>query len=486
MVGCWPALDLRQMNYVQMKRIESILFLLAFSWLAMAQGTDIRLSVKGIEGQSVIIGYYFNKQILVKDTVTLDHAGAASYRPKEKLPQGSYVLYFPDQSYLDFLVGDDQQFSISTLQGGRVDMTIISGSLESEEFLAYQKFIARMQTEYGELQKQMEGHHDDEALVASVRQRSEAITGQVKQYMARLEEKHPNTYLSLFFRGLREVETPDFKNQQPALHDSLLQQKRYYHFRNHYFDHLVLTDERLLRTPYFTAKLERYFTEVVPQIPDTVASEAIALIERTKSEPSVFKYVVSYLYNMVNESKIMGMDAALVAIAEKYYLSGLASWADAKFVDELKTQVAKIKYTLIGKVAPDLKMVSFDQQYFRLHEVQSPFTILVFWETECGHCKKEIPQLHTVWREKLSRDIKVFCVYTQNNEAEWKHFIEEHHFDDWINVYDPRNLTNFRYLYNINSTPQIFILDKEKKIVAKKIGVAQVEEVMRYLMNEKK
>ena len=469
-----------------MQRICILLVLTICSLVVFAQKTDIRVTVKGLGNQSVILGYYYNKQILVKDTIALDQAGSARYQPNVNLPQGNYVLYFPDQTYLDLLLGADQQFSLSTAVADMLNNTTIIGSVESEQFLAYQKFIAGKQSEYEKLQKELEGHRDDAMLVASVQKRYNEMNNQVKSYMARLVNDHAGSFLALFLKGLQDVEVPDFKNEYPQLADSLLQRKRYFYYRNHYYDQLDLTDERLLRTPFFTAKIDRYFNEIVPQIPDTVASEAISLIENCRPNAEMFKYVASYLYNMVNESKIMGMDAALVQIAEKYYLSGLATWAESKFIAELEGQVAKIKHTLLGKVAPDLKMASYNQQYFRLHEVRAPFTILVFWETECGHCKKEIPQLQELWRDKLSHDIKVFCVYTQSNEAEWKQFIEEHQLEEWINVYDPRNLTNFRNLYNITSTPQIFILDQDKKILAKKISVSQVGEIIDYLKNNKK
>jgi hypothetical protein len=62
---------------------------------------------------------------------------------------------------------------------------------------------------------------------------------------------------------------------------------------------------------------------------------------------------------------------------------------------------------------------------------------------------------------------------------EWKKFIDEHHFD-WINVWDKYNFTNFRNLYDIYSTPTIYILDKNKKIIAKRIGVDQIEKFIQF------
>lgn len=449
---------------------------------ALGQDTKIDITVRGAENQPVILGYYFNKQLLVKDTIMLDSKGSTTYAPPTKAEEGMYVLYFPNKSYLDFVIGSDQQFTLSTSQTDMLDNTSIVGSNESQQFLDYQKFISIKQKEFASLQKQ---HGESEEGKAIIQQGYDKINKEVAKYSGALINNNRGSFLALFLNGLREVELPDFKSLQPSLSDSLARQKQYYYYRAHFFDNIDLSDSRMLRTPYFTSKIDTYFNETVPQIPDTIAAEAVKFIEKTRGDKEMFKYVVSYLYNLTNESKIMGMDAALIAIAERYYLTGDAFWAEQKFIDELRVTVNKLKPILVGKTAPDLKMASFNQQYYRLHEVSSPFTILVFWETDCGHCQKEIPELHNIWKTSLTKDVKVFCVYTHSKTDEWIKFVEEHQMDDWINVYDPRNTTGFRNTYNINSTPQIFILDKDKKILAKKIEVAQIAEVISYLRNNK-
>lgn len=463
-----------------MVKYFSIILFLLVSAVSMGQATSIKFTVKGAEGQSVILGYYFNKQLLIKDTIALDNSATALYKPANKLDEGMYVLYFPNQTYLDFVIGADQEFQVITSQTDMLANTTISGSVESQLFLDYQKLIAVRQQEFEALRQKL---GDDGG--AELQEAYTKINGEVTGMAQRLIDANPGSFLSLFLTGLKEVELPDYKKLQPSLSDSLARQKQYYYYRAHFFDNIALNDSRSLRTPYFTSKIDTYFSELLPQIPDTIAVEAVNFIEKTRSDKDMFKYVVSYLYNLTNESKIMGMDAALVAIADRYYLSGEAFWAESKFLDELRENVQKIKPTIIGNIAPDLKLGSFDNQYFRLHEVNSRFTLLVFWETDCGHCQKDIPQLHKIWEDKLKSDTKVFCVYTQTKTTEWQKFVEDNAMENWINVYDPRNSSNFRTVYNINTTPQIFILDSNKKIVAKKIGVDQVADIIDYLRTKK-
>jgi hypothetical protein len=43
-------------------------------------------------------------------------------------------------------------------------------------------------------------------------------------------------------------------------------------------------------------------------------------------------------------------------------------------------------------------------------------------------------------------------------------------------LYDPNNETNFRKLYDIYSTPVIYLLDENKKILAKRLNIEQIKE----------
>jgi hypothetical protein len=69
-------------------------------------------------------------------------------------------------------------------------------------------------------------------------------------------------------------------------------------------------------------------------------------------------------------------------------------------------------------------------------------------------------------------------VYTQGDKTEWLEYIHDKGYEDWINVWDAYNLTNFRFFYNIYSTPTIYLLDKDKKIIAKRIGAETLKSLL--------
>ena len=115
-----------------------------------------------------------------------------------------------------------------------------------------------------------------------------------------------------------------------------------------------------------------------------------------------------------------------------------------------------------------------------MYGIKADWTVLVFWDVDCGHCKKEIPVISDTYHKlkKEGKKIEVFAVYTQHEYDKWKKFIKESNLD-WINVADAVHLNNLKEKYDIYSTPVIYLLDKNKVIKAKRIGAEQLEEVIR-------
>jgi thiol-disulfide isomerase/thioredoxin len=94
---------------------------------------------------------------------------------------------------------------------------------------------------------------------------------------------------------------------------------------------------------------------------------------------------------------------------------------------KLLERVNKITPTKLGNIATDLKrMQTIDDKFISLHQVDADYTILVFYEPHCGHCKKEVPVLMQQFRDSLkTMNVKVFALYTQYDKEEWKTFLDE-------------------------------------------------------------
>lgn len=461
-----------------MRRLFILFFICAsLSAVSNAQvGHSIKVTIKEWADSSIILGHYFNKKLLVNDTIILDKSGSGIFSGKKKLDGGIYLLYMPNKEIFDFLINDDQTFEISTSKGDFVKNASIKGSEETRQFLEYQKFIAKMQAEVTPLRERMEKNKSIVDSINAIRPQMEAIDNKVKLYWDNAINNNPNTFLAAFLKGLKEIVIPEpFVPFNEPKRDSIIQWTKFQYYKTHAFDNINLSDPRMYLTPFLASKVETYMTQTVFQIPDSVAKESISLIEKSRGDETAFKYMLSSLFNLSNESKIMGMDKVVVELSDKYYLAGLAPWSEKEFLTKLADRVEKMRPNLVGNIAPDIKLQTVDTEYYKLREIVAPFTILVFWEPECGHCQKEIPKLYKdVWLKYKDKGIKIMAVYSQVKTEPWTKFVEEHSLGEWINVYDPYNLSNFRNLYDVFSTPIIYILDKDKRILAKRISVDDI------------
>ncbi len=75
------------------------------------------------------------------------------------------------------------------------------------------------------------------------------------------------------------------------------------------------------------------------------------------------------------------------------------------------------------------------------------------------------------------KGVEIFAVNTETDREKWLTYVKEN-FPAWINVHDPANRSGFRDKYDIWATPLIFLLDEQKKIIAKKLTVEQTEEII--------
>ncbi|WP_066631965.1 TlpA family protein disulfide reductase [Labilibacter marinus] len=454
--------------------ITLLLSFITFNGYSQNKGYAIDVTVNGWQDTTLILGHYFNKKMLVNDTIYLNGDGQGKFEGDNKLAGGVYIIYMPDQKYFDVIIDDEQHFSLSVDKSDPVQTLQVNGNKQEKAFNNYQKFIFERQSKATAINNNIKDKSKTEPDSVDIwkKQLSELST-EVNSYWDNILKEHEGTFLSSFVNAMREVTVPNFYEINES--DSLKQIRKYQYYKLHYFDNIDMKDDRLLRTPFFTSKLENFFSKLVVQMPDSVVKESIRVIDMAEGNKEMEKYLIQYTFNKANESKLMGMDAAMVALGEKYYLSGYADWVDEEFITKLEDRITKLKPNLIGNTAPDLLMMSPNSQHFKLSEVYAPVTVLVFWEPDCGHCKKEIPKLkEVVWDKYQDQGVKIFAVFTQHETEKWTEFITDNQLEEWMNVYDPYNQTNFRNLYDIYSTPVIYVLDENKKIIGKRIGAEQV------------
>jgi thiol-disulfide isomerase/thioredoxin len=454
------------------------LFLLAFAagtQQAVSKGYEIKVNVKGLSDSTCQLAYYFGDKQYIKDSAKADTKGNLLFKGDEDLPGGIYMVVLPGKKYFEMIVDKEQYFNLETDNADLVANMKVKGSKDNEVFYDYLRWISERGKRMEELKKELDANKENAAKTIEIKEKQTALDAEVKKYKTDIIEKHPGILLTAIFKASTEPEVPQAPLKADGTKDSLFP---YRYFRAHYFDNIDMKDDRLLRTPVFAPKIKQYIERIIPQHPDSICAGATKMISLTNDKSDIFKYLVFYITNTYEKSNIMGMDAVFVCMAEQYYLSGKAFWIDSTQTEKIRERVTALKPCLIGKQAYNMRLLKPDFQPIALHDIKSKYTIVYFWDPSCGHCQKVTPKLSEFYKTSREKfDVEVMGVYIETDTTEWFKYIKEKELT-WLNAADLTLKTNFRAYYDIYSTPVIYVLDRNKKIIAKRIDVENLADFL--------
>jgi peroxiredoxin len=438
------------------------------------KGYEIAVNISGLQDSTIFLAYHMGDKQYIKDTINLDSKGCAVFSGEENLPQGIYMIVLPGKQYFEILMSTDQYFSVNCTYTDYFNTLKFFGSDENSAFIVYQKRWVEMQKKASAINKRLQNNRQNTDSLRILSQMQKKQEDSMKSYLHDVIKENNGNLLSLLVKAMLPVEIPPVSVPQGSKNpDSIKWVLTYLYNKDHFFDNIDLNDERLLRTPILQARLNTFFTNVLIQSTDTISKEIDKMIGKVKDNYKVFQFISVYLFNHFRESEIMGHDAIVVKLADEIYLSGKADWVSKDFKDDLRKQVDRIRPNLIGKKAQDLVMDSYKGIFVSLYDIKKEFTILYFWEPDCGHCAEATPKLKAYYDKVKDQGVEVFSVCTTGERAKWEKYIEEHKLN-WINGWDPERRTNFGYYYNVESTPMIYILDRDKTIIAKKLSVDDI------------
>ncbi|HLF34583.1 MAG TPA: thioredoxin-like domain-containing protein [Cyclobacteriaceae bacterium] len=456
-------------------RIFMIFFVFVIYNEALAQGYDITIRINNIKDTAAYLGYNFGDQKFVSDTSKVSNGNTLRFTGKKTLPAGIYFVYSPNV-YFEIIV-NEQKFTLETDTTEFVRHLKIEGSKENRLFNEFQKFMADSQAESAKLAAKMDSLRkaNDTTAAAGIQKEIVDIGEQIKSYQQKLITNNPGTFVSRLVNAMQKPEVPDPpKNEKGEIIVDKSWQFNYY--KKHFFDNFDLADSGLLRSPVYQPKLDEYMDKLTYQHPDSITAAVDYLLSKAESSREAFRYLLVKLTNKYETSNIMGMERVFVNLAEKYYMQGKAYWADSSLVAKFSQRVREMKPNLVGNIAPDMQLLDTLMKPVRLASLRSRFIILYFYDPDCGHCKKVTPELYNLYNSKLKeKNVGVWAACIVTDVKKWKNYIRTNHLD-WLNVADPYLRSNFRAEYDIKTTPTIYILDSRKEIIAKRIGVEQIED----------
>lgn len=445
------------------------------------KGYKFTVEINNASDSVIYLGQYYNKNQYAIDTAFINKKGQFIFEKKDKeLKPGLYFITNNKNKLAEFTINKEPlNYKFYTDDANWTLHMEIKGSKDNEKFMDYQQIRRDMNMAMEEARQK----YSDEEFKSYRREQGRKLDSINKAFVA----QDPNHILSIIMSATKEIDVPVVD----SLGDSLSQREQYEYYATHYFDNMALDNEAILRTPayVFYERVERYFDQVVNgATPETICKYADMLLEKARPAKDVFKYLVLYIAEKYLQTNIMSYDAIYVHMIEKYYMTGDAFWASPSDIDFETKRAMTWKKLLIGEKAPELILKNQEGEWHSFYEVPNKYTLLIFWAPSCGHCATIIPALYNFYKEyKDVYDIGAYAINTDIGPEEvekWKKYVQDKGLD-WDNYNGGEANVDWHEVYDIISTPVIYLLDQDKKIIGKKLDADILKKLFAILEPEK-
>ncbi|WP_447639815.1 MULTISPECIES: redoxin domain-containing protein [Chitinophagaceae] len=466
-----------------MFRYLNIIVALFLAHIAFAQkknGHDIAITIKPYKNTWVYVGNYYGKFKNLTDSVFLDNNSKGVLRGDSTLPQGIYFMVSPVHTILfDFLMDSNQHFSI-VADTAQLSSTIVSGSKENTYYSEYSKYINNHGKQIQTLEKQMAAAKDKQDS-ATIQNKISAESKVFDTYRNTFIKQHPDAMLTAFFQAMQRPIAPKIVGK-----DSLAP---YIYVKEHYWDNVDFSDDRILHTPFFEPKIDEYYKYYVSPSPDSVVKEVNYMLLSAREGKEMYRYLLGKFTDKYINPEIMGQDKVFLFLFNNYFSKGDTTWLNAKQKEFIFNRAYNLMANQIGENAPALSLKDTSGTMQSMAGVDAKYTLVLFWDPECSHCKVIVPEIDSIYFAKWkAKGLKIYAVNTGEESAQaWKSFIREHNLGEWTNVMQTKEeresdakkqIPNYRQLYDVTQTPTIYLLDDKKRIIAKKLTVQQLDNLI--------
>lgn len=454
----------------------ALLFFLLFHSAVTAQKSDstlIDVQIEGLPlGMARLVGTFGDQNYII-DSAQVTAGGRFVLRREHPLPAGFYNFLLPGQKNFALLLDQDQHCTLRATLPDITGTMQVSGSPNTD--LLYQSFRFQVQQE-PEL-KQL-GEVMTKSLPASPEfQQAKARQAQLmearKTYLEGMYKAHPTAFFTKFKIAGQNPDLVDFRKPNGDL-DTL---RQLIHYRTHFWDGVDFKDERLLYTPVIVNKLRRYIKELTPQKPDSIIVVADELITRVLPHKQYFKFFANWIGLQYENTKTTVMDgeAVYVYVIRKYMTPKLAFWSNPKEIEALQKHVAEMESSLMGRKGPDVRAQNAAGEYKSIYEMTAPLIVVFMYSPDCEHCQTDAPKVEAIYKKWKNRGVDFYGITINTTDAEWRAFVKKNNFT-FTNVFDPTNRAIYAK-YFVDITPELYVLNKDRIIVAKNLHAEQLEEV---------
>jgi thiol-disulfide isomerase/thioredoxin len=398
------------------------------------------------------------------DSAVSDDRGSFQFQfGPDKIP-GIYHIQIGKESGMDFIY-NNREVSITTDMSLSPDSTIVEKSRENMilfEYLSKKIYFERRLELLGPL---VYYYPSDDPFYDDIEKQYNKLEDNYLNYLDNIYRDHPDLIVTHFIRF----------DQLEDIRPGEISPQRARHLKQHYFDGIDMTDTLLLYSPLLPGRIIDYLSLYVSpgsgqEKQEELFMQAIdSLMGFTLPGNKVREVVVNYL---IEGFQAYGLEDVMTYLVENYVLN--QSCVSEQREEVLRKRIEGFKKLAVGNFAPDFETRDITGEIVKLSSLPFDVKILFFWSTDCPHCSDAIPAMKLIGEEY--RDVAgIVSISVDTDESAWKQAIAEKGMD-WINIAELQgwdgDIINDYFIY---ATPTILVLDQYLEILAKPVGVGDLE-----------
>jgi len=452
---------------MRVKRSLFLSFLLLAALLVPAQ-SNLSGNVRNLGIKRVYLMSLYGEKAPVIDSTSSDSAGLFRFILAPQRQPGMYRVQWSKEGLVDF-IWNHEDVVFSTTMNNPEDSLVFPGSAENRINLEYSRRDRINQSKLELLIPIVDYYPVKDRYYVSTAQEMEKIQKNQLQYLDSLVKFYPGYFAVRMAKVYRT----------PYLPSTLSKEERVNFLKQHYFDKVDFTDTALLHSMVFANKaisyLALYSNNHLPQkqLQAEFIKAVTIILSAASVNSEVYKFLLDYLVGGFDKYHF---DDVIEFIADNF--QDPFSCEDQQRKTALQKKLDTFKKIAIGKIAPELEIPDSKGKIVKLSALQSEFTLLVFWSAQCPHCTDMLPKLKAIYDKQKPKRFEVITVSLDTSKASWTSFLKTEKLN-WINLADLKGFAGKPADdYNIYATPTMFLLDREKKILAKPISMRELEQVL--------
>lgn len=365
-----------------------------------------------------LVKYKSDKTQIIIDSSSIS-SDKKTFKNHQKYDEGIYILADSRQNPLfEILIGKDQKFSIYVEDLMELNSYKVKGSKETSDYFKIHSRTFLDNLHIKALENEMEYFPDNAKKIDSIKR-------ELYEYQESMLSKDKSSFLNTYIKFIEESPT------------------------NQYFD-LPLCDTRILNSRLLKNKLDVYFNNYMSdQNADVICQNIDNLISKTNDCHTVRDYILWYLY-----SKYFNNDLIYIHLSDNYFSRLEINNLTQNIRNEIVKRADVLRNITIGSISPTFTYTNDEGNKIDLSEINAKNIVLFFYKPDCQKCIREKRILGLI--KNRQKDLTI--LYINISEDNYSNVSQ-----DIINQYD------------IATTPTIYVLDTDKRIIAKNIKAEEIE-----------